>query len=124
MQETLTGERDSCSIEKRYLRQDKTEIWCRLSVSLVRTATGAPKHFISVIEDVSEQKRTRDALQTIAAATAGATEVDFFRSLVPHLAAAMQAKYAFVAELIEGEAGTGAYACGVGRARLHGKFIL
>jgi len=103
LQETLTGERHSCSIEKRYLRQDKTEIWCRLSVSLVRTATGAPKHFISVIEDVSEQKRTRDALQTIAAATAGATEVDFFRSLVPHLAAAMQAKYAFVAELIEGE---------------------
>lgn len=103
LHETFHGLRDNCSIEKRYRRSDKTEIWCRLSVSLVRTSAGAPKHFISVIEDVSERKRTTDAIQTIAAATASTMDVDFFRSLVPQLAAAMQAKYAFVGELIEGE---------------------
>src|SRR5690348_15741464 len=105
IQETLEGRRDSCSIEKRYLRSDGMDVWCRLSVSLVRTAEGAPKHFISVAEDISERKRTTDALGSIVAATASVTDEDFFRSFVSHLAPAMGVRYAFVGELLDGKAG-------------------
>ncbi|MDF2460276.1 MAG: multi-sensor signal transduction histidine kinase [Nitrospira sp.] len=101
LQQTLDGQRDSCSIEKRYLRSDGADVWCRLS--LVRTSTGTPKHFISVVEDISERKRTTDALRTIVAATASVTDEDFFRSLVSHLSPAMGVRYAFVGELIEGK---------------------
>jgi PAS domain S-box-containing protein len=103
LQHTLAGRRDSCSIEKRYLRSDGTDVWCRLSVSLVRTSAGGPDHFISVVEDISERKRTTDALRTIVAATASVTDQDFFRSFVSHLSPAMGVRYAFVGELLEGK---------------------
>jgi PAS domain S-box-containing protein len=105
IQETLEGQRDSCSIEKRYLRSDGIDVWCRLSVSLVRTAEGTPKHFISVAEDISERKRTTDALRSIVSATASVTDEDFFRSFVSHLSPAMGVRYAFVGELLDGKAG-------------------
>jgi PAS domain S-box len=105
IQETLEGRRDSCSIEKRYVRSDGMDVWCRLSVSLVRTAEGTPKHFISVAEDISERKRTTDVLRSIVAATASVTDEDFFRSFVSHLSPAMGVRYAFVGELLEGKAG-------------------
>ena len=104
LRHTWAGRRDSCSIEKRYVRADGTDVWCRLSVSLVRTSAGSPKHFISVVEDISERKRTTDALRTIVAATASVTEEDFFRSFVSHLAPALGVRYAFVGELVEGRA--------------------
>lgn len=103
LQQTLNGQRDSCSIEKRYLRSDGVDVWCRLSISLVRTSTGSSKHFISVVEDISERKCTTDALRTIVAATASVTDEDFFRSLVSHLSPAMGVRYAFVGELVEGK---------------------
>lgn len=105
IQETLEGRRDSCSIEKRYLRSDGMDVWCRLSVSLVRTAEGTPKHFISIAEDISERKRTTDALRSIVAATASVTDEGFFRSFVSHLSPAMGVRYAFVGELLDGKAG-------------------
>jgi PAS domain S-box-containing protein len=105
IRETLEGRQDSCSIEKRYLRSDGMDVWCRLSVSLVRTAEGTPKHFISVAEDISERKRTTDALKSIVAATASVTDEDFFRSFVSHLSPAMGIRYAFIGELLDGKAG-------------------
>lgn len=103
IQETLQGRRDSCSIETRSLRADGMEVWCRLSVSLVCTAEGTPKHFISVAEDISERKRTTGALRSIVA-TASVTDEDFFRSFVAHLSSALGVRYAFVGEL-DGKAG-------------------
>ena len=105
LRHTLAGRRDSCSIEQRYLRSDGTDVWCQLSVSLVRTSAGSPKHFISVVEDISERKRTTDALRTIVAATASVTDQDFFRSFVFHLSPAIGVRYAFVGELVEGKTG-------------------
>jgi signal transduction histidine kinase len=56
-----------------------------------------------VVEDISERKRTTDALRTIVAATASVTDEDFFRSFVSHLSPAMGVRYAFVGELVEGK---------------------
>jgi PAS domain S-box-containing protein len=53
----LDGEIARFEKEKRYLRKDGTEVWCRLSVSLLRDELGEPLYFVSQIEDISERKR-------------------------------------------------------------------
>ncbi len=60
---TLAGDIDSYRMEKRYFRKDGTIIWVVLGVSLVRGADGKPLHFVSQIEDITERKRTQDALR-------------------------------------------------------------
>ena len=59
----LSGEMKTYSMEKRYFRKDGSLVWASLTVSLVRTAGGEPRHFISVIEDITEQKLTEQALE-------------------------------------------------------------
>lgn len=46
----------SVSLEKRYLRRDGATIWCRVTISLARTAEGAPWFLVAVIQDISKQK--------------------------------------------------------------------
>jgi len=53
-------------MQKRYIRQDQSVVWSNLSVSLARTAAGEPKHFISVVEDITERKRTEKAMQELS----------------------------------------------------------
>ncbi len=57
VQQVLAGEIATYSMEKRYIRRDRSIVWVTLTVSLVRSATGEPKYFISVIEDISERRR-------------------------------------------------------------------
>jgi PAS domain-containing protein len=50
------------SMEKRYLRKDGSVIWARLTVGCVRMADRRLDHLVSVIEDISDQKRAEAAL--------------------------------------------------------------
>lgn len=59
----LAGEIPGYQFEKRYIRRDGTEIWAELSVSLVRDAAGAPRHFIVQVEDISVRKEAQRRLQ-------------------------------------------------------------
>ncbi len=59
----LAGEVETYSMEKRYFRKDGPLVWINLTVSLVRTPEGQPKYFISVVEDITEQKGVREALR-------------------------------------------------------------
>lgn len=59
----LAGEISTYHLEKRYFRGDGTVIWANLTVSLVRDAAGAPSYFISVVQDVTNRKRTEESLQ-------------------------------------------------------------
>jgi PAS domain S-box-containing protein len=60
----LAGEIATYSMEKRYLRADGSELWVELTVSLRRgEGTGAPMHFISVIQDISDRKAVEAALR-------------------------------------------------------------
>jgi signal transduction histidine kinase len=63
MRQVLSGEINTCSMEKRYIRQDHSLVWINLAVSLVRTAAGEPQHFISVVEDITERKRAEETLR-------------------------------------------------------------
>ena len=63
MRQVLSGEINTCSMEKRYIRQDHSLVWINLAVSLVRTAAGEPQHFISVVEDITKRKRAEETLR-------------------------------------------------------------
>ena len=56
-----SGEIQSFSMEKRYVRKDGSPLWARLNCSLVRDYDNRPKHFISVVEDITEQKQAEAA---------------------------------------------------------------
>ena len=58
-----TGELQTYSSEKRYVRKDGSFVWINLTVSGVRDAEGKLKYFISVIEDIGERKRVEEALR-------------------------------------------------------------
>ncbi|MGA7325346.1 MAG: PAS domain S-box protein [Rhodomicrobium sp.] len=54
---------DTYNREKRYLHKDGSAVWVRLTVDAVRKGDGAVDYFISVFEDISEQKLAEIALR-------------------------------------------------------------
>jgi two-component system cell cycle sensor histidine kinase/response regulator CckA len=56
---------------------------------------------MTAIRDISDRKRAEQMLRVLTEGTASVIGSDFFSSLVQHSAAALQAKFAFVAELHE-----------------------
>jgi len=63
MRQILSGRISNYSMAKRYFRKDRSLVWADLTVSLVRNDAGGPKHFISVVEDITERKRGEEALR-------------------------------------------------------------
>jgi len=49
----LAGEIETYSLEKRYVRKDQAVIWINLTASLVRTDSGEPRYFISIVQDIT-----------------------------------------------------------------------
>jgi len=62
-QRMLDGQLESYSIEKRYIHKNGEIVWVNITVSLVWEETGSPSYFISVVEDITEQKEVDDALR-------------------------------------------------------------
>jgi PAS domain S-box-containing protein len=58
----IEGEGESYSIEKRYICSDGHIQWTLLTVKIVRDSDDKPQHFIAVIEDIGERKKTEEAL--------------------------------------------------------------
>ena len=58
-----SGERDSYLREKRYYHKNGSIVWVKLTVSVVRKPDGSPDHFISIVEDISAQRRAEDTLR-------------------------------------------------------------
>lgn len=59
----LNREIDSYSIEKRYVRNDGSAVWCNVTVSLTWQPSGEPSYFIGVIEDISQRKEAEEAVK-------------------------------------------------------------
>jgi len=64
LQQTLRGERDRYSIEKRYIRKNGQPVWAHLTVAIVRRAPDVPEYFVSVVQDISAIKAAEAALRT------------------------------------------------------------
>jgi PAS domain S-box-containing protein len=54
--ELLNGERESYSMEKRYIRKDNTILWVASHVSGFRENQDTPFNFVAVVTDISERK--------------------------------------------------------------------
>jgi len=62
-QRILTGELDSYSAEKRFLRKDGNTIHVKFSCTRVRPADEAADYFVCLIDDISQRCQTEEALR-------------------------------------------------------------
>jgi PAS domain S-box-containing protein len=63
IQRASSGEIDHIQFEKRYFHKQGHILWAQVSSSLVRDAKGTPSYFISHVQDITERKRTEEALR-------------------------------------------------------------
>jgi PAS domain S-box-containing protein len=97
----LAREIKNYSMQKRYLRKDGGIVWIHLTVALIWKNDGTPDYFISVVEDISENKRMGMELdahrnhleELVAQRTAQLTEAQ------DRAEAANRAKSAFLANM-------------------------
>jgi PAS domain S-box-containing protein len=61
----LSGERASARLVKRYIHKDGHAVWADVSIALVRDERGEPAVFITHMLDISERKRSEEALQRL-----------------------------------------------------------
>lgn len=63
----LAGELDTFTMEKRYIRKDKSIVWVNLTVSAVRDANRNFKYFITVVEEITTRREAEEARARLAA---------------------------------------------------------
>ena len=59
----LDGTIDRYEDEKRFIRKDGTEVWARLTVTLVKDTDGSPLHVMTLWQDITARKNAEDAVQ-------------------------------------------------------------
>jgi PAS domain S-box-containing protein len=67
VQKLLDGTSKTYSIEKRYIRKDRSIVWTNLTIALVRSIEQNPDYFVSVVEDISARKAAESEVQRLHA---------------------------------------------------------
>jgi diguanylate cyclase (GGDEF)-like protein/PAS domain S-box-containing protein len=62
-QKLLAGLIENYSVEKRYIRKDRSLAWVHLSTALVRDAEKKPLYFISAVQDITEHKNLQAEIE-------------------------------------------------------------
>jgi PAS domain S-box-containing protein len=62
--QTIAGERDRYTLEKRYIHKKGHIVWAQLTVALVRQPNGLPDHLISVAQDIGATKAAEQVMRT------------------------------------------------------------
>jgi PAS domain S-box-containing protein len=62
-QQLSAGAIDRYSLEKRYVRKDGAQLWGRLNVSLLKNDNGGSPLVFAFLENITERRRTEDALR-------------------------------------------------------------
>jgi PAS domain S-box-containing protein len=65
-QQLRAGTIDHYSLEKRYVRKDRVQIWGRLNVSLLKSGNGGSPLVVALVEDISERKLSEEALSSVS----------------------------------------------------------
>jgi PAS domain S-box-containing protein len=76
VQRLRTGEIDQYDRDKRYLRKDGSPFWVHVSARVIRDIAGHPLYFLPMIQEITERRRSEDALRKAkeAAEVAGRRE--------------------------------------------------
>ena len=61
-QQMIKGERDQYLIEKRYLRKNGEMFWGRVNFAMVKDDWGKPSYVVGIIEDITEEKTSKEKL--------------------------------------------------------------
>jgi PAS domain S-box-containing protein len=69
MQKLRSGELDSFTLLKRYIRKDGGIVWATATLNLIRGSRDVPEYIMGVIYDVTAQKNAETALNTSIAET-------------------------------------------------------
>ena len=77
----LSGESQMYSLEKRYIRKDKSHVWVNRTVSGRRDAAGKLTHFISLVEDITEHRASDEAQARLAAIVASSDDAIISKNL-------------------------------------------
>ena len=98
-----SGDAPQC-YEARFLRKDGATIWVEVMVDLVDwdSKLAIQTGFI----DISQRKTAEEALRQLASGVSSAAGNDFFHALVRYLVDSLEADYAFVGQLKEGDPNT------------------
>ena len=59
----LEGKADRLRFTKRYIHKEGREIWADLSVVLLHDSAGKPLHFVTHVQDITEDKKIREDLE-------------------------------------------------------------
>jgi two-component system, sensor histidine kinase and response regulator len=63
MPEQLRWEPGCVEAEKRYIHRSGSVVWAHTRISLTRGSDGNPQYFLAHVEDITERRRTREALR-------------------------------------------------------------
>lgn len=63
LMQVLVGKLNTYQIEKRYIRKNGQVYWVRLTNSVVRNADGQPEYFVTMVEDINEQKEMQERIR-------------------------------------------------------------
>ena len=95
-------------LELRRLRKDGTPIDIAIWATRLFDQHGTVAGSMGLAVDITERKRTEDAIRALVAGTASVTGEEFFPVFVRQLAAAVGTRYAFVTEIGRRRAGQSA----------------
>ncbi len=84
------------------MRQDGSTFPGEVSSAFYQDYSGVTKAAV-IIRDISERRRSEEALRAVTEGTATATGADYFQTMVRHIANAFDARYAFVTECTDPE---------------------
>ncbi len=97
----VAGEIKHYALEKRLCHRDGSEIWVRLTCSIIE---GPECVVIGLMEDVTLQRKSETALRTLFEQTAASVGGDFIDKMVEQLAAILEVDCAFAVERTPGGA--------------------
>ncbi len=104
LERLLAGEIPNYQMEKRYIRKDGEVIWVRLSVSLVRSPDGAPRHFIGQIEDLTATRAIENRYRLMAQNATDIIVTSDLRGRTTFVSPAVEAVTGFAVEEMLGRA--------------------
>jgi len=77
----VSGELRNFSMEKRYIRKNKSLVWVKLTVSGPRDEQGRLKHFISLVEEITERRSAEEFQGRLAAIVASSDDAIISKDL-------------------------------------------